>query len=210
MKATKRFLITAVAAAGLSTVANATLLTVPGTSDPWLANTAPGTTDRTDGAPTGGEAADVNGPSGQQPVYAGAFVPGDIIAWSATGTVGHPGDDSGPDGAPGILTTRDNGAQNGVSDLPVPVQINALIGVWATAGGGGISFLMGASGTAVAPANTIGLYLGTMDGFGWANNSGWFEVNVAAVPESETGIALGIGGVAIAALAVGRRRPSLG
>lgn len=47
--------------------------------------------------------------------------------------------------------------------------------------------------TIVAPFGATRLYLGTMDGYGWANNIGSFDVTIAAVPEPATMLVLGSG-----------------
>jgi hypothetical protein len=172
-------ILAAVALAVLTVSANAVTFIVPGTADPWLANASVdnvGTPEPDDTSP------------GQSPVFAGLVTPGDTISWSATGLVGHPGDLSNPDGGP--LTSRLVGAQNGISDLP-NTPICALIGVWAFPGGG-TSFLMGSSGSAVVPLGANQLFLGTMDGFGWANNIGEFtvEVEVASVPDTSSTLSL--------------------
>jgi hypothetical protein len=88
--------------------------------------------------------------------------------------------------------------------MPGPTPINALIGVWAFAGGGGISFFMGSAGSEVVPAGTSELFLGTMDGYGWANNVGAFRVEITGVPDAgSTGMLLGS---VVAGLALLRRR----
>ncbi|MBI1842100.1 MAG: hypothetical protein HYR88_14775 [Verrucomicrobia bacterium] len=173
-------ILTLASCSALAISASANSYVVPGTSDPWLARAAIdnlGTPEAPDVAPF------------QSPVLAGSVTPGSTITWSAAGIVGHPGDNSGPDGGP--LASRIVGAANGISDLP-STPINALIGVWALSGGGGTSFLMGSSGSAVAPAGAVELYMGTMDGYGWANNTGEFRVDVNGVPDagSSAGLAL--------------------
>jgi PEP-CTERM motif len=45
----------------------------------------------------------------------------------------------------------------------------------------------------IAPAGATRLYLGTMDGFGWWNNSGSFEVTATNVPEPATIVLVGAG-----------------
>lgn len=47
--------------------------------------------------------------------------------------------------------------------------------------------------TIIAPAGASRLYLGTMDGYSWNNNSGSFEVRLSAVPEPATMLLLGAG-----------------
>ncbi|NTW78289.1 MAG: PEP-CTERM sorting domain-containing protein, partial [Syntrophaceae bacterium] len=47
--------------------------------------------------------------------------------------------------------------------------------------------------TIIAPTGATRLYLGTMDGYGWANNIGAFEITMTAVPEPTTMFLLGLG-----------------
>jgi hypothetical protein len=187
-------------------------VTVPGTSDPWLAGMPPGSTASiTDSAPA------------ESPVFVAlTVVPGEILNFSATGGVSNvPGCDpmtmSGcfpPDG--GGLITHATGAENGIADVNAP--LNALLGIFLdnsqpslTAapaaldfGTIGLNFTTFAPGVKqvffigdgktntnvtqdfVVPAGATRLFLGTMDGFQWANNSGAFDVNVTtatSVPE---------------------------
>jgi len=159
--------------------ANAATMVVPGTADPWLANATVdnlGTPEPPDYAP------------GQSPVLAGWVAPGNTVSWLATGEAGHPGDVSGPSGALYSIISRTIGANNGINDLTAPIC--SLIGVWAYPGGGGIAFYMGASGTAVVPAGADQLFLGMMDGYGWANNIGQFDVTVNGVPDGALTISM--------------------
>jgi hypothetical protein len=176
----------------LALPASAAVFTVPGTADPWLANAAIdnlGTPEPADVAP------------GQSPVLAGSFAPGSTVTWSATGRVGHPGDVAGPDGASWAWTSRNIGANNGINDLYEPIC--SLIGVWAYPGGG-TAFFMGSNGSAVVPAGATELFLGTMDGYGWANNVGEFivEINGAnSVPDAGATAGLMVLGLGLLALA---------
>jgi hypothetical protein len=45
----------------------------------------------------------------------------------------------------------------------------------------------------IVPAGATRLYLGTMDGYGWWNNSGSFEVTATNVPEPATIVLVGAG-----------------
>ena len=176
----------------LALPASAAVFTVSGTADPWLANAAIdnlGTPEPADVAP------------GQSPVLAGSFAPGSTVTWSATGRVGHPGDVAGPDGASWAWTSRNIGANNGINDLYEPIC--SLIGVWAYPGGG-TAFFMGSNGSAVVPAGATELFLGTMDGYGWANNVGEFivEINGAnSVPDAGATAGLMVLGLGLLALA---------
>jgi len=171
----------------LATTSQATLYNVPGTADPWLAGVASGSFDPTDGSGHLGEPPDVA--PNQSPVQvtdAGVLTPGNIITWSATGTVGHPGDTSGPNGNSSVIAIRTWGTQNGIPDIN-PTPINALLGVFI--GTAPTVFFMGESGSITVPAGATGFYLGTMDAYGWANNIGSFDVEINVVPEPSTIIA---------------------
>jgi hypothetical protein len=193
--------------------AQGTTVTVPGTSDPWLA-----------GMPNGSTASGVDAAPDQSPVFAMTVVPGSILTWSATGEVGHPGDSAGPDGFLSWILAHDAGAENGISDIIVP--IDSLLGVFLgpnqpdpnlTPGTLDFTtdasrnyptlnpllqqvFFMGDGVTSggiqqkiVVPIGATRLFLGTMDGFEWKNNIGAFYVNIATVPEPATLILLGSG-----------------
>lgn len=190
-------------------------ITIPGTSCPWLANGTIaniGTPEPADTAP------------GQSPVLVTEItvVPGMKIYWSASGSVGHPGDIAGPDGATGLNYTLYIGtSQNGISNITAP--IDSLLGVFLsnTPSGSAPSaldfstalsrdyltlspelqqaFFMGDGLTSgavaqaiIVPAGATKLYLGTMDGYGWANNVGCFEISFSAVPEPGTILLLGM------------------
>lgn len=159
----------ALVALALSSQAHALIVVVPGTSNPWLAgqpdgtNASPGPVDP-DVAPD------------HSPIYIGTFCPGDVIFWEGDGLVSNTpslGDGSGPNG--GVSISHADGAENGIADLTAP--INSLIGVW-FGGGTGTPFFMGESGSAVVPSGQTSLYLGTMDGYEWSNNTGNFQVGI--------------------------------
>jgi hypothetical protein len=123
------------------------------------------------------------------------------------------------------------GANNGISDITVP--IDALLGVFlgpgrpdlnpppgaldfSTAASQGYASLSpalqqvffmgdGAGKTIIAPPGATRLFLGTMDGFGWANNIGDFRVNIQGAPDSSEYCWLALVGV-LAVSAIHRRR----
>src|SRR6185436_10967842 len=105
----------------------------------------------------------------------------------------------GPDG--GFLVSHFAGAENGIANVTLP--LDSLIGLWA---GSSAPFLVGSHLLFVASAPT--LYLGTMDGWEWSNNSGAFiiewredrRVDPNPVPEPST---LGI--IALGLLWIRRR-----
>lgn len=180
-------------------------ISVPGTSDPWLAGMPDGST-----ASSGDVAPD------QSPVLATGIDLGlgGYLNFSASGTVSEGPCCAyvGPDGGP--IIAHYDGAQNGISDLSAPQ--NALLGVFlddnqpdlsAAPTGldftGGIDFSTlspllkqvffigdGLTGTGsgsvqnfVIPTGATRLFLGTMDGVQWSNNSGGFDVTIDQVPE---------------------------
>jgi hypothetical protein len=62
------------------------------------------------------------------------------------------------------------------------------------------------------PAGASAFYLGTMDGFGWSNNSGSFDVQVtgpglAAVPEPGPLVLAGACALVVLGSRAGKRRP---
>jgi hypothetical protein len=185
-------------------------ITIPGTSDPWLAGMPNGSSASFN--PGGGEPADFA--PAQSPVLVSGIVPGTLLMWTATGQVGHPGDIANPDGKPPlIIYSHYGGAENGISDITVP--IDSLLGVFLGSGQpsnpapGALDFSTPASRnylslapalqqvffmgdgltdgavaqTIVAPLGATRLYLGTMDGYSWNNNIGSFEITLSSVPE---------------------------
>lgn len=211
----------------------ATVLTVPGNSNPYLSGLPDGST-----ASRGDEAPD------ESPVDTGlALTAGQTLAFTVTGFVSHTGSASGPSPDGSAIFTHFPGAQNGISDVTAP--INALMGVFLTderpdaspapdaldfgddaardfatlAPGLKQVFFVGdgrdESGDVqdlVVPEGATRLFLGTMDGFGWFNNSGAFTVTidggdpVAPIPLPAAGLVLlaGLGSLG-AARAVRRR-----
>jgi hypothetical protein len=152
-------------------------LTVPGTADPWLANGGTdneGTDEPADTVP------------GQAPVLFGTVTPGTLLSWEASGEVGHPEELAGPDGFPGVVKHHLVGANNGIPDIDA--EVCSLIGVFTGPSLGEI-FKMGSNGSTVVPAGATRFYLGTMDGYGWADNEGQFVVKLSVVPEPSTYLA---------------------
>jgi hypothetical protein len=196
----------------------AATVTVPGTSDPWLAGMPNGSLDNV-ATPEPADVAPAQSPVLVTGITIGG---GTTLKWNATGQVGHPGDPAGPDGYSLGIYSRYIGANNGISDITAP--IDSLLGVFLGPGQPDLNpvpgalnfstlisqdfisfspamqqvFFMGdglTSGniaqTIIAPVGATRLFLGTMDGYGWANNSGSFDVTLEAVPEPTTLLFLG-------------------
>ena len=175
-------------------------LTVPGTSDLWLAGQPNGTLLGGDNAPDQSPAQ----------VLGLGLTPGTSLTFTASGTVGFPGEPAGPDGSANSYTPP---ANFGLSSLFAPA--NALIGVFldnstpvGPSAPTGLAFNTAVSrdfstlspllsqtffigdglktGSVaqqfVVPTGTTRLFLGTLDGFGWFNNIGSFAVTVTSAP----------------------------
>lgn len=188
---------------------------VPGTSDPWLAGMADGST------ASGGDVAPTHSPV-LAPIN---LVAGQVLRISATGAVSYDPSAvlSPPDGS--FLVVHGAGAQNGISNVSAPA--NALMGVFLTDASphlaaapatldfgpsgnvpGGLNYLtlaplvqqvffIGDGQTSssipqdiVVPTGATRLFLGTMDGSGWYNNVGSFTVTIESA-WTDLGLALG-------------------
>lgn len=215
------FLVLVVAASS----ASASLVNVPGTSDPWLA-----------GMPDGSGASLVDTAPAQSPVLVSGvpLVSGLTVQFSASGGVAN-GPAYGlapPDGySPGWFYPHGAGAENGISDVVAP--LNSLVGLFLDDSqpdlsaapprleflpGGNVSggkdyltlmpalkqvFFIGDGLTSggvqqgvIVPTGATRLFLGTMDGYEWSNNRGSFDVEVTAIPEPATVSLLALGMVA--------------
>jgi len=191
------------AAAALAVPAFAqVVVTVPGTSNPYLA-----------GLPNGSSCCSGDTAPAQSPaqVTGLTLTPGSSLTFSATGGVDFAGGApaTGPDGGSFFSTSSSSGISGGTWPT------NALIGVFldnslptssaapgdldfSTGVGTGFTTLSpalkqaffigdgrtgtgaGTTQTFVVPAGATRLYLGASDGFGWFNNSGAFSVTVSA------------------------------
>jgi hypothetical protein len=188
-------------------------VTVPGTCDPWLAGMPDGSTaSLEDSAPAQSAV--------QVPI---GLIPGTPLTFSASGVVNNfpaTGGNS-PDG--GLFTGHATGAENGISDVYVtinsllgvfltsaqpdssssPAALNfSTIGLDFTSLSPGLKqvFFIGDGLTStsqvqqfIVPAGATRLYLGTMDGYGWWNNWGQFDVQANAVPVPASALLLGPG-----------------
>ena len=205
-------------------------LTVPGTSDLWLA-----------GAPNGTPASFDDSAPGQSPVLVSGLplAAGDSLTFTVGGSVSNVPFGSGPppDGVNGGILSHAAGAENGISDATMPINAFAAVFLGPSRPGApvpsGLNFSTAASQdfsslspglqqvffigdgltsghvpqTFIVPTGATRLFLGSMDGYEWSNNSGQFDVKIqeAPVPEASTTVsfglllALGLGGVVVAA-----------
>jgi len=192
-----------------STTINAAIVsvTIPGTSDMWLAGMPDGST------ASAGDSAPAHSPvlvSGID--LSTGLLNFENITGGVSNTTSCPPSCSIPDGS--SFFNHSPGALNGISDVRAPV--NALMGVFlddsqpdSSAAPGTLNFQTlgidftsispelkqvffigdGLTGTGdgelqefLIPTSATRLYLGTMDGFGWFNNSGAYNVDVRTVP----------------------------
>lgn len=194
-------------ALGLATSAGAAaLVSVPATSNPWLAGMPPGTNAGSGDSAPGQSPAQVTGI---------AVTPGGALRFSSVGATDHcDGGGCGLAGAEGdaleAATLHAGGAQFGISDVLSP--IDALIGVFLSddqpsLNGAPAALSFGTPAARdfsilspllqqaffigdgmrndgltlqsfVVPAGATRLFLGTMDGFGWFNNVGGLRVTI--------------------------------
>jgi len=211
----------------LAAVASAASINVPGTSDPWLAGMPSGST----------ASVDDSAPAESPVLVSLTLVPGSMLIFSATGGVSNTPTCGcfPPDG--GGLISHLTGAENGIANVNAPInsllglflddtQPNL------TAAPGGLDFgTIGLNFTTLAPGlkqvffigdgrtNTnisqnfivptgaTRLFLGTMDGFEWENNTGQLEVNVGVVPEPGSWLLVACGILAFAVRRFAAARP---
>jgi hypothetical protein len=193
--------------------ASAATLSVPGTSDPFLA-----------GMPSGSTCCSGDSAPGQSPVYAGAVTGGATITFTdVSGSVsyggGTPTDPPIGDVSYTINTPDYEGGQtviNGIAgyqNAPVDALIAVFLGpgqpnltpasteldlsagtttpglqqIFYVGDGFGYENTSGTTQSFTVPTGATRLYLGTVDGYGWNNNTGAIEVTVnglsSGVPE---------------------------
>lgn len=220
---------------GSPALAASATLSVPGTSNPFLA-----------GQPTGGPYSSCcSGDSvpGDSPVYAGAVTGGNVLTFTnVSGSVSYAGGvpTDPPSGDPGYLVDTSGYEPSSIINNIAGYDnapIDALIGVFLNAQNPATDavtptvldfssptltpglqevFYIGDGGSSVdftVPTGATRLYLGTVDGFGWDNNSGAILVTVnglnSAVPEPTTWAMMILGAGAVGALMRRRRTGAL-
>ncbi len=194
----------------LLTVASAHAAFVPATSDPWLAGAVDGTQAAgSDSAPSQSPVA-VTGIA----IAGGQSYQFSVTGWAMNGPAitGDPADGGGISHSGGAQ----NGIADVTAPINSLIGVFLDSSVPSGTPSGGLDFLFlvglglnfsllspglnqpffigdGLNGsiaqTFVAPTGATRLFLGTMDGYEWNNNSGGFDVNVSAVPEPSTVIA---------------------
>jgi hypothetical protein len=215
-----------------SLAASAQVVVVPGTSDPWLAGQPAGT-----GASLGdgvGDYAPAQSPVYAGLVSPGATVTWSATGLVGNGPLetqfGPNGDVTGSLYG---LGDHDSGAENGISDV-LSIGVDSLMGVFLGPGvpsgaapasldfsglGFGYGSLTplvdqvfymgdGSAQSLIVPAGATRLFLGTMDGFGWDNNTGFFTVDFTGgvTPVPDAGSTMAMLGAAFLAVATLRRK----
>ncbi len=188
------------------TALNAGALTVPGSSNLWLAGMPDGTT-----AGLGFDTAPFQSPA----LAPFAFTPGDALTFDVTGSVNNVPEPSGlgPDGDLGFYVAPYGTPDHGIGSINAP--LNSLIAVFLsdeqpdssdapeaidffTFGidfdsvapalkqpffiGDGLNSSTRGVQSFIVPAGATRLFFGTIDGFQWGNNFGAFEVNLTPAP----------------------------
>lgn len=212
-----------------ATSAGAVNVTVQGTDDPWLAGMPPGSNASINDYAPGQSPLLVTG--------LGSFSGGYVTFTNVTGGVSNtPSCCTAIEG--GAMISHLGGAQNGISDVVAPLSTlvgvfldgsqpdsSAAPGTLNFSGAGALNFTTlnpslkqvffigdGLAGLTTqqffVPTGATRLFLGTMDGYEWNNNSGVFNLDVnytAAVPEPET-YALMLAGLGVLGFVARRRR----
>ncbi|HZQ48261.1 MAG TPA: hypothetical protein VFC07_14690 [Verrucomicrobiae bacterium] len=204
MKANSKVLLGILCATVAGTAFSA-IVTVPGTSDPWLAGMTNGAT---------ASSGDVSPAQSPAEVIGLPIVPGDLLIFTASGTeANHTNRTSyGSEGNTNNVLAHSAGAQNGISSCTAP--IDSLLGVFLrpdlpslTSAPAALDFTTqaardytnlapplkqvffigngvtssGLTQTVVVPPGATRLFLGPMDGFHWYDNVGEFTVTVTSL-----------------------------
>lgn len=219
-----------------ATLSQASII-VPGTSDPWLAGMPAGSTASLfDVAPAQSPVEYTGLPPFGSYLYFIVTGSTDHCDFGGCGLAGPDGDALEP------VASHSTGAENGLSDITAPIDslIGVFLGPgqpdafpapaalnFSTAASRDftylnpelrqIFFIGDGQGTAdgqffAVPAGATRLFLGTMDGFGWFNNVGGFEVEIlnfdreGLVPEPASLLLFGAAAILSTRLARRRRR----
>lgn len=229
MKKSLAGLVLGLALAAAASSAGAVNVTVQGTSDPWLAGMPAGSGASINDHATGQSPVLVTG--------LGSFAGGYVTFGNVTGGVSNtPFCCSSIEG--GAIISHLTGVENGISDLVAPINtlvgvflddnqpnLSAAPGALNFSAVGALNFSTlnpslkqvffigdGLAGLTTqqfyVPTGATRLFLGTMDGYEWNNNSGAFNLDVsytAAVPEPET-YAMLLAGLGVMGFIARRRR----
>jgi len=179
--------------------AGAATLTVPGTSDPFLA-----------GAPSGGyvtfSTGDVDTAPAESPVGVAVTTGGTVTISDVTGAVSNGSccaavgpTGGGPISSASLTATDFTELVSGFSNLPINSLVGVFYGPNPSNPGVDTVFEIGDGGTFKVPTGATELYLATVDGYQWNNNTGAFTASVA-VPEPATWamMLVGFGGLGAA------------
>ncbi|HXQ14985.1 MAG TPA: PEP-CTERM sorting domain-containing protein [Caulobacteraceae bacterium] len=222
--------IAALAASSGAALAGSATLSVPGTANPFLS-----------GMPAGSSCCIGDSAPGESPVFAGAVSGGETLSFTGlSGGVSYSGGTptDGPAGNAGLLV--DTLGYEGVSTINniagfTNAPVDALVGVFLSGSmptsnpaGSVLDFTSptltpglqqvfyigdGTLGSITVPTGATRLFLGTVDGFGWYNNTGAIDVTVngvTSVPEPAAWALLLTGVVGLgAALRLTRSRRGL-
>lgn len=177
-----------------SALAGSVTVTVPGTSNPFLVGYAAGGSVTINGA--------IDYTLAESPAYALAVSGGEKLVFGNTS--GHVSNDpccvgDGANGNSSQTSTSGGTTVGGYTNFP----LNGLVGVFydpsaaqglvngsltsVTPGVNQVFYIGdGSLGRYVVPNGATSLFLATVDGWQWNNNTGAFKVNISTVPESAT------------------------
>lgn len=174
----------------------ATSVTIPGTANPFLAGATAGNYITYNGSNID---ANTDYAGANSPVSF-AVVGGSTIAISNVidNAEGNCPGCIGPGAGIGVSSFTTHGFTEILSAY-TNLPINTLVGAFNGASGGNV-FEIGSGGHFVVPTGSTELYLGTVDGYQWNNNVGYFTASIGGVPEPATWamFLIGFGGVGAA------------